>query len=542
MGSIRMKLAALSGTAALLAVLAAMGVLFAIGVGERALERALDAQRRLDLLMEVSARLTDYGLAAVSGGNGEPGVAGHLQAARGRAEAALAAMEAALAEAARQESGVVSQTEMAARLRPLSRLRAEFFSLDRQITGDAPGRDAAGRADTVRGALNSFAAAAGPVVSLMVESERRSVVSARAAVERLSRQLRIGAVAASLLALVAAVVLYRALARPLLLRFADIEHAARAIGRGTLDIRLDIGPRDELGLIMARFNRMAARLAARERRVAHDRATLEGIVAQRTADLTAANDRLAAIDHSRRRFFADVSHELRTPLTVIIGECDVTQRAPHIPEALSRAALTTIRKRAQLLHRRVEDLLRLARSESGEIELDLRRVAVEPILRDACSTLDTLARRQGIALTVAVDDPAAAVQGDREWLRQVVEGLIENALRHATGATAISVIQETGEDAVRLIVADNGCGIAPELRPTLFQRFRRGAAADGPGKAPGFGLGLALAEWVVTRHGGRITLGSMDQQEVGARVIVTLPREVPDAAEDRARPAAATPR
>ncbi|WP_368734955.1 histidine kinase dimerization/phospho-acceptor domain-containing protein, partial [Klebsiella pneumoniae] len=89
--------------------------------------------------------------------------------------------------------------------------------------------------------------------------------------------------------------------------------------------------RDELGLLVANFNRMVARLSRREGRLAADRAALEDTVAARTADLRAANARLEAVDASRRRFFADVSHELRTPLTVILGECDLAARPSARP-------------------------------------------------------------------------------------------------------------------------------------------------------------------------------------------------------------------
>lgn len=369
MRSIRFKLAALSGAAAAFAILAAAGVLLAAGAADRALEATVSAQQRLDLLTEISARLSDFGLAAVAvaeSPGAEMGRAdlGRMEEAGARVAAVL---EAATLRAA--ETAPALETGARPRERMLAHLRADFTVLDRQISGAVADADARSRGDRVRGALNGFAASAGPTLSLLVDSERRAVTSAREEALDLSFRLRVGAVALAALVLVAAVILYRALARPLLTRLREMDRAAAAIGRGDLDTRLSIGPRDELGVLTARFNRMAARLGRRERQVVEDRAVLEKTISERTADLTAANARLAAIDASRRRFFTDVSHELRTPLTVIIGECDVTQRAPAIPEELSRTVLATIRKRAGRLHRRIEDLLRVARSESGEIEL-----------------------------------------------------------------------------------------------------------------------------------------------------------------------------
>lgn len=527
MRSIRFKLAALSGAAASFAILSTVGVLLAVGAADRALEATVSAQQRLDLLTEISARLSDFGLAAVAvaeSPGADPGRAdlGRMEDARSRVAAVL---EAATVRAA--QSAPAFGTGVRPRERMVAHLRADFILLDRQISAAVADADAPSRGDRVRGALNGFAASAGPTLSLLVESERRAVTTAREEALALSFRLRVGAVALAALVLAAAAVLYRAVARPLLTRLGEIDRAAAAIGRGDLDTRLTVGPRDELGVLTARFNRMAARLGRRERRVIEDRALLEKTISERTADLTAANARLAAIDASRRRFFTDVSHELRTPLTVIIGECDVTQRAPAISDDLSRSVLATIRKRAGRLHRRIEDLLRVARSESGEIELVFQDVPLLPLLADAVAGFETVARRQGVSLTLEADAPGPLVHADREWLRQVVEGLIDNGLRHGGKVTRITLAVTTGTGAGGVVadeitVSDDGRGIAPEARAGLFRRFARG---ERFGDGTGFGLGLALAEWVVTRHGGRITLE--EREGGGTRVVIALPRPQP---------------
>ncbi|UJX47497.1 HAMP domain-containing sensor histidine kinase [Xanthobacter sp. YC-JY1] len=519
MRSIRFKLAALAGATAILAVLAGVSVLIALRAVDGALEAAVSAQQRLDVLTEISARLSDFGLAAIAATESPTASAGRLEDARSRVSALL---EASTVKAVQAAPDTLSGLRPQERL--LARLRADFISLDRQITAATRDPDTMRRGDRVRGSLNAFAASAGPTLSLLVESERRGVTAAREEAVALADRLRIGAVAIALAVFAAALVLYRALAQPLLGRLKEIDRAAAAIGRGDLSARLAIGQRDELGVLMARFNRMAALLARRERKVAQDRAELEKTIADRTADLTEANARLGAIDASRRRFFTDVSHELRTPLTVIIGECDVTKRAPAIPEALSRSVLTTIRKRAGMLHRRVEDMLRVARSESGEIELVFQDTPLAPLLADAVAGLEPVARRQGVALVLHAPEPGLLVHADREWLRQVVEGLIDNALRHGRPLTRVTVSVDLGADAegqaVDIVsITDDGCGIPPEARTRLFERFARGGPLGG---AEGFGLGLALADWVVTRHGGRITLE--DGEKGGTRVAIALPQ------------------
>ncbi|WP_454918664.1 ATP-binding protein [Xanthobacter sediminis] len=515
--SIRFKLGALVGAVAAFAVLAAAGMVLAVGATDRALEAAIAAQRRLDLLTEASARLSEFGITAVVDADHPTADPERVASARDRV---VAVLDTVAGES--PEGLTAAEAASQGRARLLAHLKADFTLLDRQISRARANPDTARRSDAVRGALNAFAAAAGPVLSVLVESERRAVGEARDEARALSTRLRYGAVALAVLVLAVAVVLHRTLARPLLDRLRQIDRAAGAIGSGVLDTRLAIGSRDELGLLMAKFNRMAERLARRARKVAADRAVLERTIAERTADLTAANTRLAAIDASRRRFFTDVSHELRTPLTVIIGECDVTQRAPAIPEDLTRSVLATIRKRAARLNRRVEDLLRIARSESGEIELVFQDVPLRPLLQEAVASFETPARRARVALVLEAEEPGPLVHADREWLRQVVEGLIDNALRHGAPLSRITVRQLIAADGIVIAVEDDGSGIPPEQRSGLFERFARGAASAHSG----FGLGLALAEWVVTQHGGRITLEDNTDgggQGAGLRVVVTLP-------------------
>ncbi len=174
--------------------------------------------------------------------------------------------------------------------------------------------------------------------------------------------------------------------------------AASAIGRGALDTRLPVQSRDELGLLMANVNRMAARLSRREVHVAADRAALESTIAARTADLRAANARLEAVDRSRRRFFADVSHELRTPLTVILGECDTCgapararaadRRRPSPPSASAPAAEAPGGGSAPRRPLRIR----------GEIELDRRPLGVAAVLAEAVDTMSSEAARRRVAL------------------------------------------------------------------------------------------------------------------------------------------------
>lgn len=518
MRSLRTRFALFVGSAAILVVLAAAGLFVALHSAERAVERTLAAQQRLDVLAELSGRLADYGLAVVEAAGSEARPRARIDATRAEVDRALRTVDAELSDSVAATDDLLSRTEFASRSRPLARIHATLSLLDRQVEQALQDPDAAQRTDRLRGALNAFGAVTGPTLSFMVEAERRGIRQATEDAHSLAWGMRIAAGLAAGAALLVAILMHRAITRPLFAWLGAIQEAAAAIGRGQLDRRLPVESRDELGLLAASFNRMAARLAQREKRVVEDRAALAEVIAQRTADLTAANERLAEIDRSRKRFFADVSHELRTPLTVILGECDIGLRAPPEDPTGFRAILGIIRKRAQRLHRRVEDLLRLARSESGQLDLALKPVHISTVLEEAVESYRSQAEQKKVRLSFASAGAEVDVLADAEWLRQIVEGLIDNALRHAAGATRIDVALVRNGPSAEVTVEDDGVGF-PEAGERLFERFSRSSDRT---ETPGFGIGLALARWVVERHNGQIGLETTRIGR-GSRIVIRLP-------------------
>ncbi|AWN42460.1 sensor histidine kinase [Methylobacterium durans] len=519
MRSLKVRFALLLGSSALLVVLAAAGALWSIAATESTLDRTLAAQHRLELLAELSGRLTQFGLAALETVGGSEAQPEAFSIARTNVDRALTAVDEALAATIVATSDPLDRTQYAARTRPMSQIRAARVILDRQVSQIERQLDPEARKNGIKGALNGFGAMTGQPLSFLIEAERRTMVLGSEQARALSQRLRLAAGAAVLVAFGIVFVLYRSVTRPTLARIAAIRKAAGAVGGGELDTRLSVATRDELGLLVANFNRMAARLSRREGRLAADRAALEDTVEARTADLRAANARLEAVDRSRRRFFADVSHELRTPLTVILGECDLAARQAGRSVDFG-PVFATIRKRAQRLKLRVEDLLRVARSESGQIELDRRAVSAVSILAEAVDNATSEAARRRVALDLEPGARDCEVLADREWLRQVVESLIDNALRHAAGATRVAVAlraEVAAPGAATITISDDGPGFGAS-EAELFERFRRG---DRPAET-GFGIGLALARWVIEHHDGTIRLGRGEGGR-GARVTLTLP-------------------
>src|SRR6186997_131747 len=217
----------------------------------------------------------------------------------------------------------------------------------------------------------------------------------------------------------------------------------------------------------------------------------------------------------QREFAADASHELRTPLTVIRVSVDDLERHPKDPVADVGTALTDIREEVDHMTAMVEDLLLLARSDSGAMELERVPVDLGDVASSGASALTRVAADRGVGLVV--DPVPAEVVGDPARLRQLVGILVDNALRHAPSGSRVDVRVRTDAGNALLVVEDEGQGIRPEDLPRVFDRFYRAAGAPGGGT----GLGLAIAAWIVERHGGRIWAANRDPR--GARFTVQLP-------------------
>jgi len=226
-----------------------------------------------------------------------------------------------------------------------------------------------------------------------------------------------------------------------------------------------------------------------------------------------ANQRLAL--RRQREFAADASHELRTPLTVIRSSVEYLGRHRSEPVAAVGEALEDITAEVNQLSTLVDDLLLLARSDSGAIELDRLPLDLGDVAGEAASTLAQPAADRNVR--IVVDPEPAPVTGDPVRLRQLVAILVDNAIRHSPSGGEVRVAVRGDGRTTDLSVEDQGPGIRPEDLPRVFDRFWRapGAPADGTG------LGLAIAQWIVERHGGQIAV--VNRVGGGARFDVRLP-------------------
>jgi len=224
------------------------------------------------------------------------------------------------------------------------------------------------------------------------------------------------------------------------------------------------------------------------------------------------------VEKTRRDFIANVSHELRTPLTSIQGYTEtLLDSAPENIHA--REFLDIIRKSALRMSRLTEDLLTLARVESGEQRFDIQPVAPADLLQEAVQSFRELARAQNVDLKVE-DDAPVQVGADAEAIHQVFSNLIDNALKYAASGGRIILGARPIAGNVEFFVQDFGPGIPSEHLGRLFERFYRVDKARSR-ESGGTGLGLAIAKHIVLAHGGAIRAQS--ELNHGSTFLFTLP-------------------
>ncbi len=226
------------------------------------------------------------------------------------------------------------------------------------------------------------------------------------------------------------------------------------------------------------------------------------------------------VEKTRRDFIANVSHELRTPLTSIQGYAETLLESRNLPDNL-REFVEIIRKNSMRMARLTEDLLVLARVESGEQKLNFQFATPHELLQDAVQTFQDRAASRGIELAV-MDMATSAVLVDRDAIQQVFSNLIDNALKYGDQGGKILVGACESEEGVQFYVRDFGFGIPSEHLPRLFERFYRVDKARSR-ESGGTGLGLAIAKHVVRAHCG--TIRAESELNHGSTFYFTLPRQ-----------------
>lgn len=263
----------------------------------------------------------------------------------------------------------------------------------------------------------------------------------------------------------------------------EVTRAAGQISAQDLSQRLKVSGQDEFSELAETFNGMLARLET----------SFE----------------------QQRRFTADASHELRTPLTVVQSVSGRFLARPDLPEEY-RKGMVRLDMAARLMSRLVQDLLLLARSDTGRQVLPLSPLPLSEVVEEAilCSQ-----EGEGAEIRNEISGSSLCVLGERSHLIRLFSNLLDNALRYTPSAGTIRVSAQAEGPCIVITVADTGIGIAAEHLPHVTERFYRTDASRTRAQG-GFGLGLAICRGIVEDHGGRLSLSS--ELGKGTTVSITL--------------------
>ncbi len=260
---------------------------------------------------------------------------------------------------------------------------------------------------------------------------------------------------------------------------------ARRISDGSFGMKLDAPGGDELGKLAGEIN--------------------------------ALSEEIARSSRLQTEFISSVSHELRTPLTAIGGWAE-TMSYDEAIRGDSRRGVEIIARETGRLSKMVEELLEFTRIQDGRFHLNMERVDIAAEVEDTVFTYSRLFQQQDIALQYdGGAEELPQIEADPERLRQVLLNLLDNAAKYGSEGGAIEVSLGTEEGRVRIAVRDHGPGIPAAELPRVKEKFYKGS-----GKARGSGIGLAVCEEIVTRHGGTLTIANAPDGGVLATVLLPI--------------------
>jgi signal transduction histidine kinase len=227
-----------------------------------------------------------------------------------------------------------------------------------------------------------------------------------------------------------------------------------------------------------------------------------------SAELREANKRLQELDHLKDEFISTVTHELRTPLTSIRAFSEILLSNPGMEEAQRSQFLSIIVKESERLTRLINEVLDLAKLESGRVDWHMEQVDLRALVQDAINTNIQLFRDKEITLQEELSEGPVVVAGDHDRLTQVIINLLSNAVKFSPEKTGHVIIRLLSQyDHTRIEVEDNGPGIPRDQHRLIFEKFHQ-VSDQHAGKPKGTGLGLAICQRIIERHGGRIWVES----------------------------------
>ncbi|RUL85962.1 HAMP domain-containing histidine kinase [Tautonia sociabilis] len=304
-----------------------------------------------------------------------------------------------------------------------------------------------------------------------------------------------------------------------------LREVSDAIAAGRLNIRSRIQTGDEFEELSHAFNRMLHNLVAMQQELRDVNDDLD----RKVDELAQANMALYEMNRIKSDFLATMSHELRTPLNSIIGFSEVLSSSDALNDKQKRYA-SNIQNSGRMLLGMINDILDLAKIESGKMEVRAEDFSVREVCDALAAQMRPMAERKNIDLECRLDDAIPLVRQDPGKLRQIVYNLLSNAIKFTPEGGRVVLSARAEGRGIVVSVADNGIGIAAEDREVIFEKFRQ---AGIPGQSAdvltrehqGTGLGLSIVRELARMLGGDVSLDSEPGR--GSTFTVIVPQQLP---------------
>jgi signal transduction histidine kinase len=352
-----------------------------------------------------------------------------------------------------------------------------------------------------------------------VETDAEEIKQTQAGV---AAWLSVAAVVTVFLSMVALFVIVRYIIVKPLRHLRDVSNAIRS---GDVEQRAVIHTGDEFEELGASFNRMLRQLLRQQDELKEVNTELD----HKVDEMAQANMRLFEMNQIKSDFLATVSHELRTPLNSIIGFSDLLATLEKLEDKERRYASNIQRSGRQLLEM-INDILDLAKIESGKMDIRLSDFSISSVVSGQCDMARPLSEKKNIDLDCEIEPALPLMRQDRSKVEQIINNLLSNAIKFTPdgGRIVVNVLRDRRGE-LRLSVTDTGVGISEEDQGVIFEKFRQGSNVLSSGTAmtreySGTGLGLSIVRELCRLLGGEITVES--ELGKGSEFTVVLPWEL----------------
>jgi signal transduction histidine kinase len=316
----------------------------------------------------------------------------------------------------------------------------------------------------------------------------------------------------------AMVTFYVILQRVILSPIRQLRAVANNVAEGNLDVRSSISTADEYEKLSVAFNHMLDSLQESQQRLREANRELDAKI----VELSDRNIELFKANKLKSEFLANISHEFRTPLNAILGFAEILRDKPAADIEKSRRYAENIITSGRSLLTMINDLLELAKAESGRIELHIQRTAIVQLCEDLQGFFMPLAQKKQIVINLYCDKDIPVIKTDPGKVQQILYNFLSNAIKFTPeqGRIDIRATVNKNDKTVRVAVSDTGPGIAPEDQEKIFEKFRQ---VDGSitRQSTGTGLGLAISKELATLIGAAISVKS--QPGHGATFSIDIP-------------------